>query len=101
MEGGQPGRPRWRLVIAEDADHFIRLDNRSADNGMLDRRLRAMDGILAQGSWTVFLLTTNIELATVNRALSRPGRCLAVIPFETFSAPRRGGRPENQRASLP
>ncbi|MGH9110025.1 MAG: AAA family ATPase [Acidimicrobiales bacterium] len=78
-------KPRWRLVIAEDADRFIRADNRSTENGALDRLLNATDGILAQGSQTLFLLTTNIELATINPALSRPGRCLAAIAFDTFT----------------
>lgn len=81
-----PDGDRWRLVICEDADRFVRSHNRSADNAVLDRLLNATDGLLAQGSRTLFLLTTNIELATVNPALSRPGRCVAVVPFEPFSA---------------
>jgi hypothetical protein len=53
---------------------------------VLDRLLNATDGILGQGSRTLFMLTTNRELTTVNPALARPGRCLAVIPFEPFAA---------------
>jgi len=78
------GTKPWRIVIAEDADRFIRADHRSSENGALDKLLNATDGILAQGSRTLFLLTTNIEIATINPALARPGRCLAVIPFEPF-----------------
>ena len=82
----RPGLPdRWRLVVAEDADRFIRSDNRGAGNAVLDRLLNATDGILGQGSRTSFLLTTNIELATVNPALARPGRSLAVIAFQLFN----------------
>lgn len=76
---------RWRLVIAEDADRFIRADNRDSTNQALDRLLNATDGILGQGSRTMFLLTTNIELATLNPALARPGRCLASVGFELFT----------------
>lgn len=82
---GAEGEVMWRLVIAEDADRFIRSDNRDAGNAALDRLLNATDGILGQGSRTIFLLTTNIELTTLNPALSRPGRCLATIGFTLFS----------------
>lgn len=83
--GGAGGDPEWRLVVAEDADRFIRADNRDATNGPLDRLLNAADGILGHGSQTFFLLTTNIELKTVNPALSRPGRCLAAVGFTLFN----------------
>lgn len=75
---------RWRLVVAEDADRFIRSDERAAGNEALDRLLNATDGILGQRSRTIFLLTTNVELSTINAALSRPGRCLSAIAFEPF-----------------
>lgn len=75
---------RWRLVVAEDADRFIRADQGAAGNEALDRLLNATDGILAQGSRTLFLLTTNVELRTINSALSRPGRCLSAVSFELF-----------------
>lgn len=91
---------QWRLVIAEDADCFIRADNRSTENGALDRLLNATDGILAQGSQTLFLMTTNIELATINPALSRPGRCLASIAFDTFT-PSEAGKWLRESASPP
>jgi hypothetical protein len=83
---GMTKRPPWRIVIAEDADRFVRADHRKTENEALDRLLNATDGILGQGSRTLFVLTTNMELATVNPALARPGRCLASIPFEAFGA---------------
>jgi|GEM_PF-7087775 len=78
-------RERWRLVIAEDADRFIRAYDRNGDNSALDRLLNATDGILGQSSKTLFLLTSNVELSTINPSLARPGRCLGAIGFEPFS----------------
>ena len=80
------GAPRWRLLIAEDADRYVRADARSRDNAGLDRLLNVSDGILGQGTRLLILLTTNSELETLHPALVRPGRCLAVTDFHRFSA---------------
>lgn len=76
----------WRLLIAEDADRYVRADARSRDNAGLDRLLNLADGILGQGTRLLILLTTNSELSTVHPALVRPGRCLALTEFRRFSA---------------
>ena len=80
------GAPRWRLLIAEDADRYVRADTQSRDNAGLDRLLNVADGILGQGTRLLILLTTNSELETLHPALVRPGRCLAVTDFRRFSA---------------
>lgn len=80
------GAPRWRLLIAEDADRYVRADTQSRDNAGLDRLLNVADGILGQGTRLLILLTTNSELETLHPALVRPGRCLAVTDFHRFSA---------------
>ncbi len=77
---------RWRLLIAEDADRYVRADARSRDNSGLDRLLNVADGILGQGTRLLILLTTNSELSSLHPALVRPGRCLAVTEFRRFSA---------------
>jgi hypothetical protein len=84
------GAPRWRLLIAEDADRYVRADTQSRDNGGLDRLLNVADGILGQGTRLLILLTTNSELETLHPALVRPGRCLAVTDFHRFSATEAG-----------
>ena len=80
------GAPRWRLLIAEDADRYVRADTQSRDNAGLDRLLNVADGILGQGTRLLILLTTNSELESLHPALVRPGRCLAVTDFHRFSA---------------
>jgi hypothetical protein len=79
------GAPRWRLLIAEDADRYVRADAQSRDNAGLDRLLNVADGILGQGTRLLILLTTNSELETLHPALVRPGRCLAVTDFHRFT----------------
>ena len=79
------GAPRWRLLIAEDADRYVRADTQSRDNAGLDRLLNVADGILGQGTRLLILLTTNSELETLHPALVRPGRCLAVTDFRRFN----------------
>jgi hypothetical protein len=77
-------RPPWRLIVAEDADDFLRVDARSRTGGALGRLLNATDGILATGMRAIVLLTTNDEVNRLEPALTRPGRCLSVIGFERF-----------------
>jgi hypothetical protein len=84
------GAPRWRLLIAEDADRYVRADTQSRDNAGLDRLLNVADGILGQGTRLLILLTTNSELETLHPALVRPGRCLAVTDFRRFNVAEGG-----------
>lgn len=97
---------RWKLIVAEDADRFLRSHHRHAGNEALDRLLNATDGILGLGSRTIFLLTTNVELSAINPALARPGRCLSEIDFDLFTPSEAkewlgdGDRPLGNRATL-
>lgn len=75
---------RWRLVIAEDADEYLRATTRGTGAG-LGRLLNLADGVLGQGFNTLILLTTNEEPTRLHPALTRPGRCLARVEFTAFS----------------
>lgn len=81
-----PGAKRWRLVVAEDSDDFLRASARQESGAALARLLNISDGILGQGSDIIILLTTNERLDGLHPALTRPGRCLAEIEFDRFSA---------------
>jgi hypothetical protein len=89
---GEPDYPdrAWRLLVAEDADKYLRADARLRDNPALDRLLNVTDGLIGQGSKLLYLLTTNNELATLHDALVRPGRNLAVVEFHKFSSEEAG-----------
>ena len=78
---------RWKLVIAEDADEYVRSDARRRAGASLGRLLNVADGMLGQGLNTLVLLTTNEEITRLHPAVVRPGRCLCLIEFERFSAP--------------
>jgi len=76
---------RWKLVIAEDADEYVRSDARRRAGASLGRLLNIADGMLGQGLNTLVLLTTNEEITRLHPAVVRPGRCLCLIEFERFS----------------
>ncbi|WP_068182340.1 DUF5925 domain-containing protein [Mycobacterium sp. UM_CSW] len=77
---------RWRLLIAEDSDEFLRVSARREAGAALGRLLNLSDGILGQGSNTLILLTTNERLDRLHPAVVRPGRCLAQVEFTRFPA---------------
>lgn len=76
---------RWRLIVAEDSDEYLRTSARRDAGAGLGRLLNLTDGVLGQGFNTLILLTTNEELNRIHPALTRPGRCLARIEFTRFS----------------
>jgi hypothetical protein len=77
-------RGRFRLVVAEDSDEFLRASARRDAGASLGRLLNVTDGVLGQGSDTIILLTTNEELGRLHPALVRSGRCLAAVEFTKF-----------------
>jgi hypothetical protein len=79
-----PNTTRWRLLIAEDSDEFLRVSARREAGAALGRLLNLADGILGQGSNMLILLTTNERLDRLHPAVVRPGRCLAQVEFTRF-----------------
>jgi Domain of unknown function (DUF5925)/ATPase family associated with various cellular activities (AAA) len=77
--------PRFRLVVAEDSDEFLRASARRDAGASLGRLLNVTDGVLGQGFDVVVLLTTNEEIGRLHPALVRPGRCLAAVQFTEFA----------------
>ena len=78
-------RPRWNLLVVEDADELLRADARSASGQALSRLLNLADGFIGQGLDVLILLSTNERLGGLHPAVSRPGRCLSEIQFPRFS----------------
>jgi hypothetical protein len=83
--GASDDAEHFRLVIAEDTDAFLKVDSMSNIGGSMGRLLNFSDGILGQGSNTIFLLTTNAQIETLNPAITRPGRCLGHDQFLPFT----------------
>ena len=78
-------RPRWNLLVVEDADELLRADARSAPGQALSRLLNLADGFIGQGLDVLILLSPNERLGGLTPAVSRPGRCLSEIQFPRFS----------------
>jgi len=76
----------WQLIVAEDSDEYLRSRSEGPTGGALGRILNLTDGLLGQSYNALLLLTTNEDIARLHPALIRPGRCLARVPFEPFTA---------------
>lgn len=81
----QPRAMRWKLIVCEDADEYLRSDARQRSGPALGRLLNATDGILGRNSQALILLTTNDDISRLHPALTRPGRCLSSVHFPPMS----------------
>jgi hypothetical protein len=77
---------RWRLIVVEDADEFLSTDAKDRAGQALSRLLNVGDGLVGQGLRLVVLLTTNVPLALLNHAVTRPGRCIADVQVPHLTA---------------
>jgi hypothetical protein len=73
---------RWRLIVAEDCDEYLRSDAKARSGASLGRLLNLCDGILGHGLKVLVLLTTNEDVGRLHPAITRPGRCLSQVEFE-------------------
>lgn len=81
---GDTRKKSLRIVILEDADDVVR--RHDARGPGVARLLNMTDGMMSAGQNTLVLLTTNAPPDALDQALTRPGRCIAAIGFEPFSA---------------
>jgi len=80
-------RPRaWKLVILEDTGELLTADASARTGHALSRLLNVTDGMLGQGSNTLFLITTNEPFQSFHEAVARPGRCASQVEFLPLSA---------------
>jgi hypothetical protein len=84
-DGDKDGDGRWRLVVAEDCDEYLRADAKLRSGASLGRLLNLCDGILGYGLKVLVLLTTNEDVGRLHPAITRPGRCLSQVEFEPLS----------------
>jgi hypothetical protein len=90
LEGSAAPDRRWKLILAEDTEEFLRSDARARAGAALSRALNVTDGVLARGTRVLVLFTTNEERGRLHPAITRPGRCLSVIEFDAFSSDEAG-----------
>jgi Domain of unknown function (DUF5925)/ATPase family associated with various cellular activities (AAA) len=78
-------RPRWRLLVFEDADELLRADAKRESGQALSRLLNLSDGFIGQGVNVLTLITTNEPVGRLHPAVARPGRCLSNTEFRAFT----------------
>jgi hypothetical protein len=83
----QPSLParRPKLIIAEDCDGMLK--GEAVLSGPLGQLLGFTDGLTIHRVPSLVVLTTNLTRRELPPALLRPGRCLSMIEFTTFSIP--------------
>lgn len=86
LENGLDSTEGYHLLIIEDAEEMIKADAQKTQGQNMSRLLNLADGLLGQSTNLLILITTNAELNELHSALSRPGRTLAKIHFDSFEA---------------
>lgn len=80
-EDEKRGKPRWRLIVLEDAGELLAADARAVAGQALSRLLNLSDGLLGAGLHAIVLVTTNEPLRRLHPAVVRPGRTWAEVEF--------------------
>ena len=75
---------RARLIVLEDAGELLGADAMARTGHGLSRLLNLTDGLPGQGSRTRILITTNEDIGRLHPAVTRPGRCAALVRFSPF-----------------
>jgi len=84
---GEMSRParRPKLIVAEDCDGMLK--GEAVLSGPLGQLLGFTDGLTIHSVPSLVVLTTNLTRRELPPALLRPGRCLSMIEFTTFTIP--------------
>jgi len=80
----QATRDKKRILIIEDADEFLRAESKQTQGQSMARFLNLTDGFMGHGIDFLMVITTNEPIANINKAILRPGRCLADLHFRPF-----------------
>jgi len=74
----------WNIIVIEDGDEFMDAADSGRKSQSVGRLLNLNDGFIGQGMKVATLISTNVDMASFNSAVTRPGRCLANIEFPRF-----------------
>lgn len=77
---------KYRWLIMEDCGELITQHAQAQGGQGVSRLLNMADGILGQGQRLGFIITTNQPLNKLDPAVTRPGRCLATVEVDKFTA---------------
>jgi hypothetical protein len=76
---------KLRVLVLEDCDELLSADAKERAGQGLARLLNLVDGLIGQGLKIAVVITTNEPISGFHPAVSRPGRCGAVVAFELFT----------------
>lgn len=76
-------RPPWKCIVLEDSDRYLKQGDGTTTG--LSNLFNLCDGLIGRTSKVLVLVTTNVDVRSWNKAVTRPGRCLADIRFEKFN----------------
>ncbi len=79
------GEDRPKLFVFEDAADLVRVESRAERGDAMGKFLNLTDGLFGQGRRDLFLISFNEELAEIDPAFLRPGRCRGIIGFPALS----------------
>lgn len=83
---GQSPDEKWRAILMEDSGAIFGQDARtSVGEDRLGRLLNIGDGLLGNSSRSLMIITTNEPISNFHAAVSRPGRCAAIVNFVPLS----------------
>lgn len=74
-----------KVFVLEDTGELLTNTAKAEVGQALSRLLNLADGLLGQDMRCIFIITTNENIYNLHPAITRPGRCLANIEFETFT----------------
>ena len=81
----RPGQDeKWRLLVLEDTGELLYTDGKQGTGQGLSRLLNLVDGLIGQGLKVLVLITTNEPVGSLSQAVSRPGRCAALVEFTSM-----------------
>jgi len=84
-EGPKRKRNKRNVFILEDSADLIIVESRSRHYDKINKFLNITDGLFGQGREDLFLMTFNEEKTEIDSAFTRPGRCIAITEFTSFS----------------
>lgn len=76
----------YHLLIMEDTGELLASDAKDRAGQGLSRLLNLVDGMIGQGINLIVLITTNEHINTFHPAVTRDGRCLAMLEIDKLSA---------------
>lgn len=82
---GVETKEQWRLIVLEDTGELLSKDAKERAGQGLSRLLNVCDGLIGQGLRVLVLITTNEDAGSLHSAITRPGRCLADVRFDSLT----------------